>query len=298
MSVVPSRRLVIIAVSVVLGVAAVRCTDNQSSVAPRRVGARVSNAKITDEARARARAARTKGAWMGEFHSNAIHDWIEGRKELGKNATLEAKCALVWRLARKYAPKAAEHGALTKEVVDELEAYGAKKGCGGPSGLDAYISSAAANSRQLSIFGVLKAQWEGATGVYADYEPQLEAAYNNPSTPDDVAAVSWAVIDQAAANGIPQADLEVLAGLASISVSSAYDWYAYELSGGFSGGGGGAGDVPMYSVFGALSLCGKWCKVGWADLGGALWGALVSGGNPGVALLRGTVVSLITAAVI
>lgn len=295
MTITTFRRIVTVSVCAVIGIASVRCTDKPSAVGPLRLASRVSHAQITDEARARAQAARAKSAWMGEFHSKAVHEWIEGRKSLGKNANREAKCALAWKVARRYASKAGQQGALSKQVVDELEAYAAKKGCRGPSGL-ASVSSNTPSTRELSIFGVLTAQWEGSTGVYANYEPQLQAAYDYPSTPDDVASVSWAVVDQAAADGIPQPDLEVLAGLASISVSSAYDWYAYEQSGGFSGGGGGTDDPPVYSVFGTVAPCGKWCKVGWADLGGALWGALVSGGNPGVAFVRGTVVSLITAA--
>jgi len=84
--------------------------------------------------------------------------------------------------------------------------------------------------------------------------------------------------------------------MASMCVSSAYDWYSYEQSGGFAGGGDDDENVPM--SFQGDPVCGKWCKVGFADLAGAVWGALVTGGNPFAAIVRGTVVSLIAAGII
>jgi len=238
-------------------------------------------------------------AWMGELHSSAARDLIKELQTLrGRKATLQMRCDAAWRIARKYAPRAAALGALTLDIVRDLETHAAKQGCRGSSGLAALVVTSREGSSQPLALKAVVALTEVASGAYADYGPQLELAYDLAQTPDDVAVRTWTVVDQAAADGLPQPDLEVLAGLASISVSSAYDWYAYEQSGGFAGDPGGAGDddEPMLST--SDLRCGKWCRVGWADLGGALWGAIFSGGNVFVAVYRGTVVSLIAAAVI
>jgi hypothetical protein len=212
-------------------------------------------------------AAREKVAWMGELHSEVVRDLMKNRKTLldSRKRTKRDDCRVAWQLARKYMPRVADHAPITVQMVASLEAEAAKHGCLEPSGLRALVTqSEDERSRQFS-----SAQ-EGLTGAFANYQGALEAAYINAATPGDVATASWLVVDQAAADGIAQADLEVLAGLASISASSAADWYRFEQDGGFEG------DSLPAEI--ALSLDGDyWRTVGICDLLGAMGGAMLGG---------------------
>jgi len=126
-------------------------------------------------------------------------------------------------------------------------------------------------SRQFSVF-LRSAMPQEATGAWQNYEPALEAAWNG-DTPDAVATASWSVVDQAAADGVSQADLEMVAALASVSASSAPEWYQFEQSGGFECT--TVDDCPLQmSVFQRGSY---WRTVGMCDLLGAFVGALADG---------------------
>jgi hypothetical protein len=225
---------------------------------------------------------------MGALHSEVVHDFIRNRKVLAAAGTnsKDIKCEVAEKLARKYAPKVSEHAPITQAVVAAAEAERAKHGCRGPSGLSEFASDVLLErmSAQLSMF-FASARQDGVSGAFANYEPQLEHAYDNANTPSDVASASWVVVDQASADGIGQADLEVLAGLASISASSASDWYAFQQSGGTGV------DKQLMSLFQGGAF---WKRVGVCDLMGAFIGALA--GNLAGAVTIGFIASAICAA--
>jgi hypothetical protein len=222
--------------------------------------------------------ARGRVAWVGELHSEMLRDFMKNKKAwLGKKPSLETRCNVLWRLTHKSIAKSSEHVPVTKEMIAAAKSEGTKRGCSAPTDLESLVTASApvaAQSRQLSLFGTIVTQ-EEPSGAYQDYTPALEAAWNGATTPSAVESASWAVVDQAAAANIPQADLDIVAAAASVSVSSAYDWYAYGQSGGFEGGGGGGGGEDPMSLFqGWLE---KFGTVGKCDLLGALVGAILGG---------------------
>jgi hypothetical protein len=242
------------------------------------------NAAVGKAARERAAAARARTEWMARVHSEFVHDLTKNKATwLGPGrATWETKCNALWKLARKYGARVAQHAPLTPRLVSDVEAYAAARGCSGPSGLQALVTAPSQNAaQQFSIFGHALLQSE-PTGAYHEYVPALEGVYNYAVYPSDVASASWAIVDQAAANGIPQADLDVVAGYASISVSSSYDWYVYEESGGFNTN---YVDDPTTVQPMSLFQGGRyWRRLGYCDLGGALVGGW-GGGFAGAVVL-------------
>lgn len=273
----------------------VRCADGESPpVAPDGPGLRANRhdasraARITPEAKERSRHALAKGAWAGEVHRLAMSDLIRDRSAWrgARRRGAAGNCAIGWRLAAKYASMVARHigperGRHTPKMPADLEV---KLGCPAGSGR-AFERLLAVRNGQLSLF-LQEGLPPGVTGEYEQYGPALESAYYGAWSPDQVASATYAAVDQAAANGLGQPDLEYLALIAGISVSSAYQWHDYEQSGGFDDD-GGAGDA--FSLFRAL---GRWGKVGVADLGGAMMG---SRGGAWWAVAGGLVASSVTA---
>lgn len=256
----------------------VRCGEAPSSTALRPTAA-LRSAAVSEEARARAAAARAKVAWMARVHSDFVQDLTKNKVAwlgTGRKSN-EKKCAVLWQLLRKYAPRVAEHAPITPRIVDDVEAYAARHGCAGPSGLMAFVRNVPQDSpSQFSIFGAARRQSE-PTGAYQAYTPGLEAAYDNSVHPANVETRSWAVVDQAAADGLSGPDLEALSGFASISVSSSYDWYAYEQSGGFD-------PDPPGDEMSLFQSGGFWSSLGKCDLLGAMLGGW-SGGFGGAVVL-------------
>jgi hypothetical protein len=289
------RRLALgalVATAVVL--TTVRCGDGGSPpVAPSDRGLQASRhdasraAPVTAEAKERAKHALAKGAWVGEVHRLAMADLIRDRAAWrgARQRGAAANCAIGWRLAEKYFPMVARHvgpevGRQTPKMPADLEL---KLGCPAGSG-QAFERLLAGRNGQLSLF-LQEGLPPGVTGAYEQYGPALESAYNSASTPGQVATATYAVVNQAAANGLGQPDLEYLALIAGLSVSSAYQWYEYEQSGGF-------GDGSVEDPFSLFRAMGRWGKVGVADLGGAMMG---SRGGPWWAVAGGLVASAVTA---
>jgi hypothetical protein len=213
-------------------------------------------------------AAMAKGTWAGELHRLAMTDLIRdragwrGARTRGRSAT----CAIAWRLAEKYAPMTAQYivSASSRRVPRMPKDLETKIGCPAGSGA-AFERVVAGWSTQLSLFAQGdSALPPGVTGDYEWYGPALESAYNGAYYPSQVRTRTNAVVAQAAANGLGQPDLEYLAAIGGISISSADQWYDYEQSGGF-----GDERRPL-SLFRAMN---KWGRVGVADLGGAMMGS-------------------------
>jgi hypothetical protein len=282
----------LIAAGVVL--TTVRCGDGGNPpVAPRGPDLQASRhdasraARVTPEAKERSKHALAKGAWAGEVHRLAMSDLIRDRSAWrgARKRGAAGNCAIGWRLAEKYTPLVAQHIGIelsrhTPKMPTDLEL---KLGCPVGSGR-AFERLLAVRNGQFSLF-LQEGLPPGVTGAYEQYGPALESAYYGASTPGQLATATYAVVDQAAANGLGQPDLEYLALIAGISVSSAYQWYEYERAGGF---GGGYVEDPL-SLFRAMN---RWGKVGIADLGGAMMG---SRGGPWWAVGGGLVASAVTA---
>lgn len=60
------------------------------------------------------------------------------------------------------------------------------------------------------------------TDAFTYYSGDLVAVYSYATTPDQVANATWAVVNQAAADGLDAPDRDGLAGIVSLSISSAY----------------------------------------------------------------------------
>lgn len=261
-----------IACALSVTILAVRCADSGPLLGPsHRASTPAAKKAVTPAARERAAAARKKVAWMGELHSAVIRDLTKNRKQwlASRGRTKASDCDVAWQIARKYVPRVAEHGEITPKIVAAAEAEAAKHGCKGPSGLEFVIRSQQKSALQFSMF-VATARQDGASGAFANYQASLEAAYNNAATPAEVATVTWAVVDQAAADGLGQVDLEILAGLASISVASANDWYTFERGGGFE-------EDSLLAQMSLFQNGSYWRTVGVCDLLGAFAGAWAGG---------------------
>jgi hypothetical protein len=260
----PSSRTVASIVGVVaLALTAAYCTDGD-------VPTSSLNKPITQDALARVAAARAKVGVVGTVHSAMVRDISKRGIGFGpKHARTTAQnCRMAWEVTQRHTAGFA----LPAEGIAAAENALARVGCTSRSGL-----MAAVRENPLSIF-----LQEVPSGQYLEYEPALESAINNAASAADVEAATWPVVNQAAANGISQADLEALVSTAVASVTSAYDWQSVDASGGLSGGGGGGpgGELP-YSMFQVRELIG-WRKIVLADLKGAavgaaggLWGACI-----------------------
>ena len=229
---------------------------------------------------------------MGELHNVAMRDMLEHEHAWRGNGprTLQSNCAIAWRIAQKYAPIVAQRTGkpFTNAVELRVRAVASQSGCD-TQGFRGLVASAP--SGQMSIFGVLDGA-DGVTGAYEPYATRLQnESFAGVASPRDVATRSRAIVDQASADGIPQPDLELLAGLASIAVASAEEWYDYESVGGFGGSPGRLEPSPAYSIFLNANVCTRWCVVGWSDLGGADVGAW--GGGPAGAVVGGAVASVV-----
>jgi hypothetical protein len=272
------QRLILAATSGVIIISVVRCSEPPSSTDVKLRGA-VVNPTFQKDVPARAALARERTAWMGDVHSAFVQDLTKNRAAwLGRGKKTRAeKCKALWAVLRKYMPRVVEHGQLTAGAVEAVESYARKNDCHEPSGLMAFASSPQNSARAFSMFGSVG---QGhPTGAYYPYYGQLEAVFGWAEHPDQVAAASWAIVNQASADGIPQIDLEVLSGLASIGVSSAYDWHAYEQNGGFN-----PPPSEQWSLFQGMRY---WRRIGLCDLFGAFLGGW-SGGFPGAVVMGAT----------
>lgn len=284
------RRSMLVTIGVVaLAAVAWQCTDSttqpkaRASLAP---GAK--HASVTQQSVDRAAAARARTKWAAEEHHHAVQRLIAMRKQLKRGRTHAENCAIAWDLIRKELPRFSAAGIVITPALADAARRGAVVGnCAGGAGISAFI-----NAPDPSALSIFNARLPEATGAFANYEAALSAIYNNAYWPWEVEGAANAVVAQAAADGIPLGDLDVVAGVANVATSSAYDWYAYEQSGGFAGvdcttqcG------TELMSIF--LQKGSAWRRVGYADLGGAISGGM-RGGYQG-AVIGGAVSSIISA---
>ena len=230
------------------------------------------------------------------MHTHAM-DEIRASRDVWRATrphTKEERCAVASRIARRYAQQAADKvGVTIGDLNGAAKSAAAKQGCGiGTDFASTSKSMSPRGSGLLSIFGSLT-MTEVVTGEFGNYVGGLNDAYSGASSPDDVASASWAIVNQAAANGLGQPDLEVLAALADIGASSASEWYSFQQGGGF--------DDPHQDEFSLFRLGAfSWRIVGWSDLGGAVAGAYggMAGGPAGAfagAVVGGAISSAVAA---
>lgn len=265
----------VLVAALALGIA-ISCSDSSSRpTSPRALPSRTSQTKIpvlapiTPEAKARAAAARQKGLWAANLHTKAMNEIRQSLKAWRASGphSRQAACDAAWGIVRKYLLEAAESAGVAPAALNKSIAAAAP-----PVGCTSIPPLALSEPRMfqgralLSIFAARTLD-DSVTGAWGDYAGGFNDAFNN-STPAAVASAAYAVVDQAAANGIDQADLEVLGGMADATASSAYDWYSEQQSGTFDDG--CCGGDPM-SIF--LQRGSAWRIIGWSDVGGLISGA-------------------------
>jgi len=270
------RRFMLVTIGVLgLAVVAWQCTDSTTQPTARvAIATGGKRAAVTQQAVDRAAAARERTKWAAEEHHRVVRRLVAARKQLKRDRTHAENCAIAWDVIREELPRFSAAGFAITPALAEAARRGAAVGaCAGGEGISAYINATSASA--LSIFNAVALRQQ-TTGAFANYEGALDAIYNASYWPWEVASAANSVVAQAAADGIPQADLDVVAGVANVAISSAYDWYTYERNGGFRGVDCTTTcDVALMSVF--LQKGSAWRRVGYADLGGAISGALRAG---------------------
>lgn len=220
--------------------------------------------------------------WLGEVHTAAMQDVMDQIGTIQRMKKTE-KCAKVAAITRKYFGRIQSEARMRDQEPLEhaLGAALARVNC------DPGI--------KFSVFSLPNPNLAAAqaTGGFEAYESALYSAMHSGQYPGETAAALDAVV--VSANDLSSEDFAILSGLAQIGASSAYYWYDVQVSRGYDGSYGG--DIgPLVFSMTSVSMCGYWCKVGWADLAGALLGArwtLSLGGS-----LVGAVVFSATAAII
>ena len=268
-------------------------TTPQNPLAAR---APLKNAPITANAIARVASARARTSWVAAMHTDAMNevramrdDWRATRPH-----HKQQRCEAVLRIARRYTERATAHVGMPAGVMNGVARKAAvDHGCAPGADLAMTLPAYSRGAALLSLFSTT-ALTEEVTGEYQNYLGGLDNAYASAGSPDEVSNLSWAVVNQAAANGVGQADLDVLAAIAGVGVSSGYEWYSFQQGGGFDDPG-----QDEMSMFARKKLV-NWKTVGWADLGGAIVGAIggAAAGPPGMfagAVTRGAIASGIAA---
>ena len=227
--------------------------------------------RITAPALARAQAARTRMAWVGEFHQELIADFKAHKDAwLGNARSRASDCAAAVRVATKYAAVAKAKLGYTAALTVPA---GVLNSVGCPESNAARGVPLMLLWRQGLIVdsaSIYDPNTAYVTGAFDSYTGALSAVYGYATTPDQVASATWAVVDQAAADGLDAPDLDVLAGLASLSVSSAYQWYGYQQQGYIIDT---SAPTTYLDPATPIAAIGFWGKLGVVDLGGALMGA-------------------------
>jgi hypothetical protein len=272
----------------VLLIATTRCADQSppptASSAPSPHMAAGTAPRDTAEARERAGLAMRRGAWAGELHRQAMAVLIADPEvwQGARRRTPAQNCAIAWGLAERFRQSIDAHVGSGAKAQRRRMPANLEEQIGCPRGSGA---SAVNPAHPLSIFfqedSLLPPD---VTGEYEMYTDALLGVYEYATSPSEVEAGTWKVMRGAAALGLGQPDLDYLGALAGISISSAYQWHEFEMSGGFDSDGGGDTDQAM-SLF-RLEMS-RWGKIGWADLGGAIMGAR---GGP-VWMIVGTLVA-------
>ncbi len=278
-------RLFLAAGALGVALATARCAGKESSAPPR---AEPHPLSATRAAAVAAQGLLPHGLpqvnWMAEVHTRAMQEALAIQAELRASSPKD-RCARIERIVHRLVPDIARHTGITDQAFYEARFAEARARSGCPE------------TPALSVWGLpapLAVSEDSVTGEYQAYTEAMESAILNAGSPEEAAAGIDAAL--AAGASLPAADYQVLAGIASIAASSVYYWYQVETT----SGGGGDPEYQM-SIFGTTGPCGFWCKTGWADLFGAVGGALgvIYAAGPGVAVAPEAVLagSVIVAAV-
>lgn len=225
--------------------------------------------------------------WAAEIHTAALQDWLS-HPESERRAGGTLNCGLVEQVLRRRMPAIAKYTGLTDRSLQDAAVRQA---------LD--LVKCQAITRHLPTLAdaagtVRRTSEEQVTGSFEPYTPALERAFESPTDPQHVELDVAGTLRAAWAAGVRGADYTVLSSYGGLATSSAYYWHQVD-----GGGGGGAppGDGPP-ALMG--DLCGRWCRKGWADVGGAIaggFGAIQAGvRNPyvvvGISIVSGVAASV------
>lgn len=211
--------------------------------------------------------------WAAEIHTAALQDWLS-HPESERRAGGTLNCGLVEQVLRRRMPAIAKYTGVSDRPLQDAavrNALALVKCEGGVRHLPT-LADVAGTVRRTSE--------EEVTGSFEPYTPPMERAFGSPADPQQVEFDIAATLRAAWDDGVRGADYTVLSSYGGLAASSAYYWHQVD------GGGGGAppGDGPPALM--GTELCGRWCRKGWADLGGAIaggFGAIQAGiKHPGV----------------
>ena len=124
----------------------------------------------------------------------------------------QAICDAAWGIVQKYALEIANTGGVAPASLNRRRRRrGWRRAAHRSLGLP--TRRRCLGAAPCSPIFAVRTLDDSVTGAWGDYAGGFNDAFNN-STPDAVASAAYAVVDQAAANGIDEADLEVLGGMA------------------------------------------------------------------------------------
>lgn len=204
-------------------------------------------------------------SWAGTLHLQAMRELESSRAiwaDSHHGSAVERKCAALSSLVTKYGALVGQRLALSDDQVKSIVRNAlATQQCAVASPMMLWPVASVATRAPLAIE-------DTATGAYQDYVSGLEDAMSGASNPDQVASGMDNVL--ASATDLSSGDMEILEDIASVGVSSAYEWYDEEQSGQL--------DVTVDSIHNLLQSVfpqshNWWGGLGWSDLLGSVTGA-------------------------
>lgn len=228
-------------------------TSSDSPTAPIRLSA--ASVEIGPEGRARIAEARSRLAWVGTLHNDAM---IEGLRESAKwgpsGSDRDARtCELALRLAVKYGARARLATGVSADPGADL--LSARRGLAANPRCSVRTMSIFARSNPFPGFSNLLLQRaEGPA-----WDPYANAIIQATESWDGYSSLESTVSNVVAeATVLPQADFDVVVAVADLTGSSVDTWYGYQQQGTF---GPDEMDVAPTSIFRGYRTA--WPMLGW-----------------------------------
>ena len=211
---------------------------------------------------------RLRYAWVADVHDAAMTELLaETRVSRGQHGKSHARdCEAIARLGSKYFAVAETRAA--KSLSDDprthqlLDAQLKRIGCSG------YRIATGVTTQFLPAAYFAQTE-EEVTETGLSYLNPMTEVFNSASGTNDIADGTNAILGSA--SGVNSADVDLMAALGNLQVSSAYYWYDVQSSGNCSTYllDNCYVEAPL-SIFPSkrMSSCGFWCRVGYADAAG------------------------------
>jgi|GEM_PF-6051039 len=238
------RKSPVVAVTVIL--AFVGCSRLDQQTAPGTETSRSVDPGVAASVVSMSAPPHTGMQFAAQIHTDMMQEFMSKRAAIRK-LHAKGRCASIAGIIRDHFPQIA---AATGES-DSAQFEGSLS--------QALINVGCATGRVTRPHGALEA-----------YRGALEGALATASSPGDAAANLDAVV--ASDKTQSPADHSQLVALASLGASSVYYWSKVQADGGLPADGTAQLLMIRYDA-----LCGTACKIGWADLGGGLLGAMGGG---------------------